>query len=222
MGKEGHHSEPITFYLANLGQEDLILGTDWLRLHNPDVNWQTDQIMLSRCPKTCFSHPTLMIQGISTHQMSMEFTEEEEETEDLQWIPEGMHAFKTTIATKLAQDAPKRTGINLVPKRVSVVCQSIRLNHHLGDSKARPWDHAIDLKPDAKALCGEKAYSLDNKPEGKHPGCSFPRTWTKVTFNPPLLLGGSCYEVDTLSFSLFLSFTIHFHILHLRGPFATL
>src|SRR5882724_11470536 len=69
MGKEGHHSEPITFYLANLGQEDLILGTDWLRLHNPDVNWQTDQIMLSRCPKTCFSHPTLMIQGISTHQM---------------------------------------------------------------------------------------------------------------------------------------------------------
>src|SRR5882724_8567538 len=29
-GKEGHHLEPITFYLANLGQEDLILGTDWL------------------------------------------------------------------------------------------------------------------------------------------------------------------------------------------------
>jgi len=55
--KEGHHSEPITFYLANLGQEDLILGTDWLRLHNPDVNWQTDQITLSRCPKTCFSNP---------------------------------------------------------------------------------------------------------------------------------------------------------------------
>ena len=45
----------------------------------------------------------------------MEFTEEEEETED-QWIPEGMHVFKTTLATKLAQDAPKRIGINLVPK----------------------------------------------------------------------------------------------------------
>jgi len=28
-GKEGHHLEPIIFYLANLGQEDLILGTDW-------------------------------------------------------------------------------------------------------------------------------------------------------------------------------------------------
>ena len=43
-GKEGHHSEPIVFYLADLGQEDLILGTDWLQLHNPDINWQTDQI----------------------------------------------------------------------------------------------------------------------------------------------------------------------------------
>jgi len=47
-----------------------------------------------------------MIQGISTRLASMEFTEEEEETED-QWIPEGMHIFKTTLATKLAQDAPK-------------------------------------------------------------------------------------------------------------------
>ena len=65
-GKEGHHLEPITFYLADLGQEDLILGTDWLRLHNPDINWQTDQITLSRCPKTCFSKPVLTIQGIST------------------------------------------------------------------------------------------------------------------------------------------------------------
>jgi len=46
-GKEGHHSEPITFYLADLSQEDLILATDWLRLHNPDINWQTDQITLS-------------------------------------------------------------------------------------------------------------------------------------------------------------------------------
>jgi len=46
-GKEGYHLEPITFYLADLGQEDLILGTDWLQLHNPDVNWQTNQITLS-------------------------------------------------------------------------------------------------------------------------------------------------------------------------------
>ena len=92
-GKEGHHLEPIIFYLADLGQEDLILGTNWLQLHNPDVNWQTDQITLSQCPKTCFSNPVLMIQGISTWQEQVEFTEEEEETED-QWIPEGMHVSR--------------------------------------------------------------------------------------------------------------------------------
>ena len=45
----------------------------------------------------------------------MEFAKEEE-FDDQQWIPEGMYTFKTTLATKLAQDAPKRTGIDLVPK----------------------------------------------------------------------------------------------------------
>src|SRR5882762_2768009 len=67
-GKEGHHLETITFYLTNLGQDNLILGTDWLRLHNPDVDWQTNQITLSRCPTTCFSNPVLQIQGIDTFQ----------------------------------------------------------------------------------------------------------------------------------------------------------
>src|SRR5882724_6311448 len=160
-GKEGHHSEPITFYLADLRQEDLILGTDWLRLHNPDVNWQTDQITHSCCPKTCFSKPTLTIQGISMQQASMEFTEEEEETEEAQWIPEGMHVFKTTIATKLAQEAPKRTGIDLVPKEYQSFAKVFDEPSSRRFPKARPWDHAIDLKPDAKPYTG-KAYSLDN------------------------------------------------------------
>jgi len=45
----------------------------------------------------------------------MEFAKEEE-FDNQQWIPEGMYMFKTTLATKLAQDAPKWTGIDLMPK----------------------------------------------------------------------------------------------------------
>ena len=106
MGKEGHHSESITFYLTNLGQDNLILGTDWLRLHNPDVNWQTNQITLSRCPATCFSQPVLQIQGINTFTTQLEFAEEDQ-IDDQEWISEGLQAFKMTIATKLAMDTPK-------------------------------------------------------------------------------------------------------------------
>jgi len=114
-GKEGHHSEPITFYLTNLGQDNLILGTDWLRLHNPDVDWQTDQITLSRCPTTCFSNPVLQIQGIDTFTTQLDFAEENQ-IDNQEWVSEGLLAFKTTIATKLAMDAPKRDKLELVPK----------------------------------------------------------------------------------------------------------
>ena len=83
------------------------------------------------------------------------------ETEELQWIPEGMHVFKTMIATRLAQDAPKRIGINLVPKEYQSFAKVFDEPSSRQFPKARPWDHAIDLKPDVKPYAG-KAYSLDN------------------------------------------------------------
>jgi len=91
----------------------------------------------------------------------MEFTEEEEETEDTQWIPEGMNVFKTTIATKLAQNTPKRMGIDLVPKEYQSFAKVFDEPSSRQFPKACQWDHAIDLKPDVKPYAG-KAYSLDN------------------------------------------------------------
>jgi len=46
-------------------------------------------------------------------------------------------------------------------KRISVICQSIDEPSSRRFPKARTWDHAIDLKPNAKPYAG-KAYSLDN------------------------------------------------------------
>jgi len=91
----------------------------------------------------------------------MEFTEEEEKTEEAQWILEGMHVFKTTIATKLAQDAHKRTGIDLVPKEYQSFTKVFDEPSSRQFPKAHPWDHTIELKTDAKPYTG-KAYSLDN------------------------------------------------------------
>jgi len=97
-GKKGHHSEPITFYLADLGQEDLILGTDWLRLHNPDVNWQNRSDHSFLMSQNVFFKTHSRNQGISTQQASMEFTEEEEDdTEEEQWIPEGITCSKPRL-----------------------------------------------------------------------------------------------------------------------------
>jgi len=65
------------------------------------------------------------------------------------------------ITTKLAQDAPKRTGIDLDPRSIDHLPKYSTNHHQRRFPKARTWDHAIDLKPDAKPYAG-KAYSLDN------------------------------------------------------------
>jgi len=36
-----------------LGKEKMILGLPWLRAHNPEVNWVTGEVKMSRCPEKC-------------------------------------------------------------------------------------------------------------------------------------------------------------------------
>jgi hypothetical protein len=40
-------------YIANIGQQDIILGTGWLIKHNPEINWETYNLSFTRCPATC-------------------------------------------------------------------------------------------------------------------------------------------------------------------------
>jgi hypothetical protein len=47
------HSERTTFAITNLGRQDMILGYTWLKKHNPEVNWQTKEVKMSRCPLHC-------------------------------------------------------------------------------------------------------------------------------------------------------------------------
>ena len=44
------HSERALFAVTGLGKQKMILGYTWLRDHNPDVDWQTREVRMSRCP----------------------------------------------------------------------------------------------------------------------------------------------------------------------------
>ena len=48
-----YHKERSEFCVTNIGQHDIILGTDWLKAHNPEVNWSTSQLAFTRCPSSC-------------------------------------------------------------------------------------------------------------------------------------------------------------------------
>ena len=49
----GDHREKVVFVVTDIGEEDVIIGLDWLREHNPEIDWERGSLRLSRCPETC-------------------------------------------------------------------------------------------------------------------------------------------------------------------------
>jgi hypothetical protein len=58
------HQETISMYIANIGQQDIILGTGWLIKHNPEINWETYNLSFTRCPATCKVERDFMVKSI--------------------------------------------------------------------------------------------------------------------------------------------------------------
>jgi len=47
------HSKRTLLAVSNLGKQSMILGYTWLKDHNPEVNWQTGEVQMNRCPPRC-------------------------------------------------------------------------------------------------------------------------------------------------------------------------
>ena len=52
---DSYHDEIAEFYITDIGDNDVILGTDWLQHHNPNVDWVERTLSLSQCPPTCIT-----------------------------------------------------------------------------------------------------------------------------------------------------------------------
>jgi len=47
------HSERTLLAVSSLREQNMILGYTWLKDHNPEVNWQTREVQMNRCPPRC-------------------------------------------------------------------------------------------------------------------------------------------------------------------------
>jgi len=47
------HSERTLLAVSSLRRQSMILGYTWLKDHNPEVNWQTGEVQMNRCPPQC-------------------------------------------------------------------------------------------------------------------------------------------------------------------------
>jgi len=56
MRVDQDHWETVEAAITNIGDIEIILGTDWLRAHNPSIDWGAKTITFDRCPPHC--HPS--------------------------------------------------------------------------------------------------------------------------------------------------------------------
>jgi hypothetical protein len=47
------HTERIRFAVTNLGDAKMLLGRSWLSAHNPEINWKTGEVKMTRCFNRC-------------------------------------------------------------------------------------------------------------------------------------------------------------------------
>ena len=47
------HVKRMRIDMCNLGKTDVILGILWLQAHNPEINWETGEVKMTRCPLLC-------------------------------------------------------------------------------------------------------------------------------------------------------------------------
>jgi len=45
--------ERIRIDMCNLRKMEVILGMPWLQVHNPEINWETGEVKIMRCPFLC-------------------------------------------------------------------------------------------------------------------------------------------------------------------------
>ena len=47
------HREKVVAKITDLSRHQMILGYTWLKHHNSDIDWETGQVRMTRCPWTC-------------------------------------------------------------------------------------------------------------------------------------------------------------------------
>ena len=47
------HTEHVQMFITNLGKDNILLGTDWLKYHNPSIGWRRHEVHFDQCPRDC-------------------------------------------------------------------------------------------------------------------------------------------------------------------------
>jgi reverse transcriptase-like protein/aspartyl protease len=140
-----NYKEEHRFLVADIGEDDIILGYPFFEAANPLIDWPTRRM----CGMITTTEVWPPIKGPSS------------------WICQIMLTLKkTTIAQQLAEQASSKeeqTWEELVPEQYHKFGSIFLEVDSERFPRPRKWDHAIDLKPDAPTLIDCHIYPLSPK-----------------------------------------------------------
>ena len=133
------HVERMRMDVCDLEKTDVILGMPWLQAHNPEINWETGEVKMTRCPPL-YGRNTKLEKGQKAKKRKRIVTLEEEKM--VRWAIEdkedwGRDEEIEVDHKKIEEMVPKRF---LKWRKVFGKIESERM------PTRKIWDHAIDLK----------------------------------------------------------------------------
>ena len=147
------HMERMRMDVCGLEKTEVILRMPWLVAHNPEINWETEEVKMTRCPPLCGER------GQKKEKVKRIATEKEEKI--VCWAIDDKEDWRREEETeedhrKIEEMVPRKF---LKWRKVFGKVESERM------PKRKIWDHAIDLKETFKPQKG-RIYPLSkNKRE---------------------------------------------------------
>jgi len=139
--------------VCDLGRTEVILGMPWLAAHNPEINWETGEVKMMRCPPLCGKNKEKKRKR-EKHKLEREKREVEEEVA-IRWMADEKEDWGRKEEMEIDHQKIERMVPSKFHKWLKVFGKV--------ESEKMPvrkiWDHAIDLK-DEFAPSKAKVYPL--------------------------------------------------------------
>ncbi|SJL08820.1 uncharacterized protein ARMOST_12191 [Armillaria ostoyae] len=153
------HSERIDLAITDLGSKEIFLGHDWLVRHNPSINWATGSVTFTRCQ--CAGNRFVLPDADPDDEWELEEGEtilavDFEEAIEIRAVHKA-----NELAAKANEEKEKKTFEQMVPESYRDF-KDLFSKENFDDLPVRkPWDHAIELVPNAKNTLDCKVYPLN-------------------------------------------------------------
>ncbi|SJL16255.1 uncharacterized protein ARMOST_19775 [Armillaria ostoyae] len=154
---------PIIVYNADgsRNKDDLYLGHDWLKRHNPVINWETGTVIFGRCQ--CVKNPFPLPDADPDDHWDEELEDGDTilavNMEEELVIRAVHHA--NDLAAAAHAEKPTKTFEEMVPSDYRSFRDLFSKENFDDLPERKPWDHAIELIPNAKSTLDCKVYPLN-------------------------------------------------------------